>query len=149
MGLMLILLFVSFLSFDSSMNWFLLSFSSMLSFLLTFTTTVIPGSVLLRYLLIRWRVYSPQARLTFDDSRVMTFTDQAIEIRTEGGYEARMPWIYVVRVVTYRGFTLLYLGPIVHSVIPDSAFSSTNDRAAFLSLASQHVKAPARRKLLG
>ena len=87
--------------------------------------------VVLRYLLCRRNVYRPESAKLFDDPRTVEFSSQSFTTRSEGGIDSTVPWTHVVKVERRGGFTLLFLGPIVHLIVPDDAFASETDRGAF------------------
>ena len=81
--------------------------------------------------LCRRNVYRPESAKLFDDPRTVEFSSQSFTTRSEGGIDSTVPWTHVVKVERRGGFTLLFLGPIVHLIVPDDAFASETDRGAF------------------
>ena len=89
---------------------------------------------IVRFFRMRRNVYSPDSSKVYDDPRTMSFSQVGVHLISEGGVESQMPWSHIVKTVRRGGFTLLFIGKIVHLIVPDSAFASPADHEKFMDL---------------
>ena len=86
-----------------------------------------------RWILLRIRVFNRKNAKAFDLQRVYTINDFGVEAVVEGGAESKLPWSHFVSAERRAGITLLFTSPIIHLIVPDSAFQSQQDQQEFLN----------------
>ena len=91
-------------------------------------------AVVVRYAIARRNVYGSSGRMVYDDARTIEFSVEGVYVLTEGGVESRVPWTHFEKAERRGFFTLLFMTKLQHFIVPDEAFATQGDRAAFEAL---------------
>ena len=97
--------------------------------------TLLPLLAGIRWMMARHNVRNPKNSSSFE-AKTMEFTDIGFHLRTKGGVESSVPWTYILHAERRAVFTLLFSGSILHYAIPDSAFTTADERQRFFRLLS-------------